>query len=154
MQSQNFGLWLIYVPSRVNNRRESIQLQYTRQGHSRESNVTSTRANSICSRASHVTFPRVSLTGILKLDTLSSIIYSWYRVAGNFRGSTFWRMTQILCFGEFNFGAQRLTHILLQYKKHILANFILANADDSPNSPKFPPAKITRYTVLLSLFYM
>ena len=31
--------------SRVNNRRESILLQYTRQGHSRESNVTSTQAN-------------------------------------------------------------------------------------------------------------
>ena len=31
---------------------------------------------SICSRAGHVTFPRVSLTGILELDTLSSIIYS------------------------------------------------------------------------------
>ena len=33
---------------------------------------------SICSHAGHVTFPRVSLTGILELDTLSSIIYSWY----------------------------------------------------------------------------
>ena len=32
---------------------------------------------SICSRAGHVNFPRVSLTGILELDTLSSIIYSW-----------------------------------------------------------------------------
>ena len=58
-------------------------------------------------------------------------------------------MTQILRFGEFNFGAQRLVHVLLQYKKQILANFILANADDSPNSPKFPPAKITRYTVMI-----
>ena len=34
---------------------------------------------SICSRAGHVTFPRVSLTGILELDTLSSIIYSWLK---------------------------------------------------------------------------
>ena len=25
----------------------------------------------------------------------------------------FWRMTQILRFGEFNFGAQRLAHVLL-----------------------------------------
>ena len=55
-----------------------------------------------------------------------------------------------LRFGEFNFGTQRLAHVLLQYKKQILANFILANADDSPNSPNFPPAKITRYTVFHS----
>ena len=35
--------------ARVNNRRESIQLQYTctRQGNSRESNVTSTRADDV-----------------------------------------------------------------------------------------------------------
>ena len=76
------------------------------------------------------------------------VVSKYYRIAGNFGGSKFWRMTQILRFGEFNFGALRLAHVLLQYKKHILANFILANADDSPNSPKFPPAKITRYTVL------
>ena len=38
---------LTYLPSRVNNRRESIQLQYTRPGHSRESNVTSTRADDV-----------------------------------------------------------------------------------------------------------
>ena len=36
---------------------------------------------SICSRAGHVTFPRVSLTGILELDTLSSIIYSCYKLS-------------------------------------------------------------------------
>ena len=42
-------------------------------------------------------------------------------IAGNFGVSKFWRMTQVLHFGEC------LTIL--------------------PNSPKFPPAKITRYTV-------
>ena len=37
-----------------------------------------------------------------------------YCIAGNFGGSKFWRMTQILHFGEFNFGTKSLDHVLLQ----------------------------------------
>ena len=41
-------------------------------------------------------------------------LYAQYRIAGNFERSKFWRMTQILRFGEFNFGVKCLAHVLLQ----------------------------------------
>ena len=61
---------------RVNNRRESIQLQYTRQGQSRESNVTSTRTRAddvyryqllIVKRHDLVRAPAIAIATALKL---------------------------------------------------------------------------------------
>ena len=72
----------------------------------------------------------------------------YYRIAGNFGGSKLWRMVLNLRFGEFNFGALSLSVNHSTYVNIILACLILAKLANSPNSPKFPTAKITRYTVL------
>ena len=70
-----------------------------------------------------------------------------YRIAGNFGGSKLWRMVLNLRFGEFNFGALSLSVNHSTYVKIILACHCLILAKLA-NSPKFTPAKITRYTSL------
>ena len=64
-----------------------------------------------------------------------------YHIAGNFKGSKFWRMTQILRFGEFNFGAKycsRIAAIELQ----VLAIFFGACLTIRQIRQSFLPSKL------------
>ena len=79
------------------------------------------------------------------IDIFDNRSYCSYRIAGHFGGSKFWRMTVLANLilaprGWLTYHCNR--------KSRFWRILFWRMLDDSSNSPKFPPAKITRYTVI------
>ena len=78
-------------------------------------------------------------------------ISHYYRIAGNFGWSKFWRMTQILCFDEFNFGVKCLAHVFTAIEKADFGEFYfdecltIRQIRQSFLSPKLPAIRYVHY---------
>ena len=81
-----------------------------------------------------------------------NIISSSYRIAGNFRGRKFSRISRITGYSQ-NFIRECLVSVDKEGLMALIRENIIRERLDLVHSRKFSPAKISRYTVGLALFH-